>query len=109
MENKTTMNYKDLGSRIRNKRKQAGMTQEQLAEKLHISASYMGHIERGTRVPSLETLVMLCNELSVTPDFLLSASLRNFDRAMPEALDADERRKLRDLLSFAQQTIHNWN
>lgn len=105
----TTMNYKDLGGRIRSMRKRASLTQEQLAEKLHISASYMGHIERGTRVPSLETLVMICNELSVTPNFLLSASLRTFDRAMPEALNEIEREKVRELLTFAQQTVNNWN
>ena len=104
----TEMNYQDLGRRIRQLRREAHMTQEQLAEKLSISASFMGHIERGTRVPSLETLVMLCNELEVTPDFLLSASLHTFDRAMPDELNDQDRARLSDLLHFAQETVRNW-
>ena len=102
------MNYEDLGRRIRQIRRESNMTQEQLAEKLGISASFMGHIERGTRVPSLETLVMICNELDVTPDFLLSASLHTFKRAMPAGLNYEERARLSELLHLAQETVLNW-
>ena len=43
------VNYKDFGMRVRNARKQHHMTQEQLAEAIGISTSFMGHIERGSR------------------------------------------------------------
>ena len=65
------MNYRDMGMRIRTIRRQRGLTQEELAEQVGISASFLGHLERGTRVASLETLVTLCNTLDVNPDYLL--------------------------------------
>ena len=103
------MDYKDLGSRIRAVRRQQSMTQEHLAEKVGISASFLGHIERGTRVASLETLVLLCNVLNVTPEYLLRASLTNYDRRMPEGLSNQERNRLREFLRLAQDTVSGWD
>ena len=54
------MDYIDLGLKIRQLRRQKSMTQEQLAEMAGISPSFLGHIERGTRVASVDTLVALC-------------------------------------------------
>lgn len=69
-----TVNYQDLGLRVRDARKAKHLTQEQLAEKVGISSSFMGHIERGTRIASIDTLVSICNVLSVSPCLLLGAS-----------------------------------
>ncbi|MBQ3079950.1 MAG: helix-turn-helix transcriptional regulator [Clostridia bacterium] len=69
------MNYNALGRRIRIQRRAAKMTQEQLAEKSGISLSYIGHIERGTRKASLETLVSIANALNTSPSLLLQDSL----------------------------------
>ncbi len=69
------MNYKALGARIRLLRKSRQMTQAELAEQADLSISFLGHIERGTRKASLDTLVTLCNVLEVTPTFLLQDSL----------------------------------
>lgn len=41
------MDYKALGRRIREERLKRNLTQEQLAEAIEISNSYMGQIERG--------------------------------------------------------------
>lgn len=103
------MDYKDLGNRIRNSRREMGLTQEELAEKAGISASFLGHIERGSRVASLETLVDLCNLLGVTPQYLLSASLHTFDASMPEGLSERDRIRLSEFLRLAQDTVKNWN
>lgn len=102
------MDYKDLGSRVRMTRREQKLTQEHLAEMLGISASFLGHIERGTRVASLETLVKLCNALNVAPEYLLRASLTSYDQRMPENLSEHERIKLRELLRLAQDTVANW-
>lgn len=103
------MDYKDLGARIRTARRRLSLTQEELAEKTGISASFLGHIERGTRVASLETLVALCNTLNVTPEYLLSASLHSFEDFMPEGLSTGERARLSEFLRLAQDTVRNWN
>ena len=51
------------------------LTQEALAEKVEVSTSYIGHIERGQKRCSLETLVSIAGALGVTPDLLLRDSL----------------------------------
>lgn len=103
------MDYKDLGARVRAARRQQGLTQEKLADLAGISASFLGHIERGSRVASLETLVDLCNAMNVTPEYLLASSLHKFDSAMPEGLSEGERVKLNEFLRLAQDTLKNWN
>lgn len=93
------MDYQDMGSRIRILRKQQHLTQEALAEKLDISPSFLGHIERGTRVASLETLVKLCHALNAEPNYLLASSI---DASMNETMnemDITTRRQLAKLLS----------
>ena len=102
------MDYKDFGSRIRSVRRQQSLTQERLAEKVGISASFLGHIERGTRVASLETLVDLCNALNVAPEYLLRASLNSYDQHMPKDLSDDDRSKLLQFLRLAQDTFSTW-
>ena len=103
------MLYQGLGKRIRQQRNLAQMTQEKLAEQAGISLSFLGHIERGTRVASLETLVAICNTLNVTPEYLLSASLHTFDHRMPEGLSEHDRAKLSEFLRLAQDTVRNWD
>lgn len=71
------MPYQELGKRVRQQRMLAQMTQEKLAEKAGISFSFLGHIERGTRKASLDTLVKLCNALKVSPRVLLQDSLQD--------------------------------
>ncbi len=69
------MDYIKLGIRIRNCRKSLNYTQERLSELAGISLSFLGHIERGTRKASVETLVNLCNAMNTSPGSLLQDSL----------------------------------
>lgn len=69
------MIYKLLGNRIRQERLKLNLTQEQLAEKVDLSTSYIGQIERGERNISLDTLVVICKSLGVTIDYLLQDSI----------------------------------
>ena len=61
-----------LGNRIASLRKGCGMSQAELAKRLHISASAIGMYEQGRREPSLDMLVALAQEFGVTVDYLLS-------------------------------------
>ena len=65
------MDYEKLGNVVRKRRKAAKLTQETLAERIGICTSYMGHIERGTRVLSVDVLHRICTELDVSADELL--------------------------------------
>jgi transcriptional regulator with XRE-family HTH domain len=54
-----------LGEGVRKYRKLAGLTQEKLAEKVDINPVYMGQIERGYKVPTVDVLLRLARALKV--------------------------------------------
>jgi len=61
-----------LGQNIRRHRCASCCSQEELSARIGIHYTYLGHIERGTRLPSLCTLKRIAKALSVS----LSALLR---------------------------------
>ena len=65
------MDYVLLGKRVRIRRQVLELTQEGLAEKIGVSTSFIGHIERGSRKLSVETLYALCKALETSADFLI--------------------------------------
>lgn len=68
-------NLMEMGNRITTRRRHLGISQNLLAEKIGISNNHMSNIERGREKPSLDVLINLCNELKVTPDYLLMGSM----------------------------------
>ena len=68
------LNYKLIGRRIRERRLLANYSQEQLAWEAELSATYISYIENGTKKPSLESLVSICNVLGITLDSLLTGN-----------------------------------
>lgn len=71
------MDYRAIGMRIRQFRKDKRLTQAELAQRVGISTSFMGHIERGTRIPSIETLVRLSESLGVSLDDMVIGPREN--------------------------------
>lgn len=65
------MNFKEVGTRIKNKRLQLELTQEKLAEMTGLSETYIGAIERSTSKCSIETLVKIAKSLDISMDYLL--------------------------------------
>ena len=65
------LDYGKMGMRIRQVRKAKGWSQNELAEKCGISMSFLGHIERGTRIMSMETFANICMALDAGADELL--------------------------------------
>ena len=61
-----------LGPRIAALRREAGLSQAELAQKLGISPSAMGMYEQGRREPSIETVIALAKVFQVTIDYLLT-------------------------------------
>lgn len=104
------MDYVDLGRRVRKQRTSLGWTQEQLAEKISVSTSFVGHVERGSRKASLETLVSLANALEVSLDYLMAGSLSNNGLGpMPQSLNRHQRIALQEILSTIQSHLGEWN
>jgi transcriptional regulator with XRE-family HTH domain len=54
-----------VGGKIRACRKQAGLSQEKLAEKADLSYKYLGEVERGCVNISLDSLVRIAKALRV--------------------------------------------
>ena len=55
---------KEIGKIIQNYRKQKGLTQDELAEKVDISTNYLSKVERGINVLNAETFLKMANILS---------------------------------------------
>ena len=65
------LDYEKIGMRIRQVRKAKGWSQGELADKCGISMSFLGHIERGRRIMSMETFASICTVLESGADELL--------------------------------------
>ncbi len=55
-----------VGKRLRAYRKLKNLTQQELADRLHVSIAIVGAIERGTRVPTNDLLRSIHDVLGVT-------------------------------------------
>ena len=60
-----------LPERLLGLRKEAGLTQRELAEKLKMNSVTYLHYEKGQREPPIDTLMLFADFYSVTVDFLL--------------------------------------
>ena len=99
-----------MGRRIRRKRQEQGLTQAQFAKKIGVSTSFYGHIERGSRTPSIDTLVIIANALNVGLDALLRDSLKEPIRLDPSGgLSRKDIGVLRTYLSNQQAALEKWD
>ena len=64
------MDYQYMGEQICKHRRSLGQTQAWLAEKAEVSTSFIGHIERGSRKASIETLAKISLALETSMDQL---------------------------------------
>ena len=56
---------KVLSKRIKKRRNELGITQEELAEKIGVSRVYVGYVEQGRNTPSLEILEKIAKALKI--------------------------------------------
>ena len=75
-----------LGKRIRQERLKNNLTQEQLAEMIDVSTTYIGFIERGERSVTLEKIIDISTILHVSVDDLLS----HYQNGSPEEAQTSE-------------------
>ena len=85
--------YASLGKRIRKVRNQKKLTQEQLAEMCELSTAHIGHIERGTRALSIESLITISKVLEVSTDYLLLDVANEYDKNLSDILKAVDKIK----------------
>lgn len=85
---KNKFDYQALGKRIRSLRKQRHLTQEQLAEACDLSTAHIGHIERGTRALSIESLITIASVLETSTDYLLLDVSNNTEKHLSGVFNA---------------------
>ena len=89
----------NVGSRIRERREKAGLTQAQLAEAVFATRQTVGNWERGATLPDIQSLQLLASVFRVTVDELLGTSAAELAR---EAVN--DRRML--MRSFAMEWVY---
>ena len=84
------VDYSALGEKIRQKRLSTGWSMDAVSEKIGLSESFYGHVERGSRVLSVETLVKIASYLDLSLDYLLleSKPVSDSDKALHMELDS---------------------
>ena len=80
------IDYKLIGSRIRQARLHHEITQEYLSELIEVTPAFIGHIERGERSVSLATLLKIAMVLNVSTDYLFSMEDTTEDAEVTNAL-----------------------
>ena len=80
------LDYKMIGKRIQSARKDAHMTQDDLADKCGCTSKYVSNIETGKKTPSLDLLTNISSALEVTVDSLLIDSPLAFSKYYVDAV-----------------------
>lgn len=98
------LDSKSLGKKLKSYRAKAGWSLEECSEKIGISARYLADIERGDKVPRLETFVLILNTLVAPADDVLQDSLvagykskSNYILKKLETLDVTRRKQALDI------------
>ena len=79
-----------LGDKIRELRKNARYTQDELAERLNVTKASISSYERNIRQPSLDVIISIARVFNVTTDYLL---LGKQDMVIEISALTDEQRK----------------
>jgi len=99
------VDYKEVGRRIAQRRKELGMKQFEVNEKADLSEKYLSNIELGKSVISIDTLMKLCTALEATPNNFLLGSLEkitaeDYEKALLKRLSGLDEKKLKVALSM---------
>ncbi|MBL4706391.1 MAG: helix-turn-helix transcriptional regulator [Flavobacteriales bacterium] len=78
----------NIGERITQLRKQANLSQTELAKKVAVSRTIVGNYERNENAPSVEILLKIANVLDVSIDFLIGqGEIAKYDKDMLKRIE----------------------
>ena len=69
-----------IGKRLKEVRKNKGLTQDQLSEKMGVSIAYLSKVETGKIHINLERLSQICNILGITEGEILNGVSNNSEQ-----------------------------
>ena len=91
----------EMGRRIREARTKKGYTMAKLAKEAGTSTIYIGELERGLKMPSLNTFIKIINTLEISADYVLRYEVESGERFVCEEISS----KLSNLTKEQKQTI----
>ena len=109
MQKKDYVYSKSIGKRIRSIRMMNNLTQDNLGDVLGISAQAVYKIESGENMITVTSLIILCEELNVTPDYILfgkKTSERDLELSF-ETMEGDEKLHLLFRLLLYMSKVEN--
>ncbi|MBR3869433.1 MAG: helix-turn-helix transcriptional regulator [Clostridia bacterium] len=100
-----------IGKRLKEERNRLHYTQDEVSEMIGVTPAYVGHIERGERGFSIETLIKLCNVYKVTIDYLFEDVIQQDKNSISEQIslllrDKDENQQ-KAILDIMKAVIRN--
>ena len=106
------MEPETIGRNIKKYRIEKKLRQEDLAEKTDLSANYIGMIERGEKIPSLETFISILNALEISADMVLADVLKQ-GYVVKNSLFSEDMQKLsqddRERIYLVIETLINYS
>lgn len=88
---------REIGIRIKMRRRELRLTQEQLAEAMDVSVQMISNLELGKKAIRPENIVKLCSVLSVSADYVL--------RGVNSQIELTDFMKSFERLSFENQSL----
>ena len=76
----------ELGSHIKEHRKELGLSQDDLAERIYVSRQTISNWECGRTYPDVQSLLLLSNVFGVTVDSLIKGDVETMAQVMKEAV-----------------------
>lgn len=103
------VDYKEVGKRIAERRRELGLKQWQVNEMAGLCNNYLSNVERATTVISIDVLMKICAALDTTPDALLLGAVvdeeNDYLRSMTNRLNQMSSQQARLTLSLMDWII----
>lgn len=78
------VDYSIIGSRLKKARLEAGLTQQEMAEKTNLSIAFISRVERGSSHINLKRLSEFCSILNVSEGYILNGVSDSDDKYLYE-------------------------
>lgn len=98
-----TVNYEDVGNKIRERRNFLKVTQENLANDINVSASFISDIENGRRKMSLETMIKISIALKTSLDYFVLDNVK--DIKTKNNIKFDELKNILEIVDEKKESI----
>lgn len=96
----------EIGNRIRQRRKQLGLTQEELSNRADVTTQTISNAELGLKGMRPDTIIRICAALEISTDYLLLGKIGDADKSIfSDRLAALTPRQLKHLVDIVDSYL----